>query len=439
MRVHHRTTFAQAAVLALGLAAAGQVAAQQNRMGLTPDQMQDLNRTIIKAEALEDSLETAGLKGLKISGYMDPTYIYDQNANRAGFQFLSSDFTGYSDTPFFGNASITFTKEADDGTIYNLQLQPLNGNMDITAASVSIPLSDRQTRLIAGKVLDWSGYEYADPVKSSLITHNLLFDFTLPVAYTGAGLDVSTGSWQLRTMLANVDSAKAAEGKNAPAWAYRFDYWPEEFWGVGFAGLVGKADNWNKTIDEDGEVPDKSTAVLFEMDGYYNRGNWTLGGQLSYGTQKDAANDGVSDAKWAGASATVGYFVTPRLQFLVRGDYINNEKNGGGLFTYTGYGEEVDPDGTPDNGDEYWLPGADGTNGIGMDAAAAEKCAAGGECKGANRYAVSLGLKYALNPNAWLKFEYRYDGANQDVFYDVKNDEYKKSNSLVGAALVVFF
>ncbi|QBK04043.1 DUF3138 family protein [Hylemonella gracilis] len=208
---------------------------------------------------------------------------------------------------------------------------------------------------------------------------------------------------------------------------------------MGFAGLVGKADNWNKTIDDDGEVADKSTAVLFEMDGYYNRGNWTLGGQLSYGTQKDAANDSVSDAKWAGASTTVGYFVTPRLQFLVRGDYINNEKNGGGLFTYTGYGEEVDPDGTPDSGDEYWLPGADGINGIGMDAAAAEKCAAGGECKGANRYAVSLGLKYALNPNAWLKFEYRYDGANQDVFYDVKNDEYKKNNNLVGAALVVFF
>ncbi len=427
MRVHHRTTFAQAAVLALGLAAAGQVAAQQNRMGLTPDQMQDLNRTIIKAEALEDSLETAGLKGLKISGYMDPTYIYDQNANRAGFQFLSSDFTGYSDTPFFGNATIAFTKETDDGTIYNLQLQPLNGNMDITAASVSIPLSDRQTRLIAGKVLDWSGYEYADPVKSALITHNLLFDFTLPVAYTGAGLDVSTGGWQLRTMLANVDSAKASEGKNAPAWVYRFDYWPEEFWGVGFAGLVGKADNWNDCVDADCEIAGKSTAVLFEMDGYYNRGNWTLGGQLSYGTQKDAANDGVSDAKWAGVSTTVGYFVTPRLQFLVRGDYINNEKNGGGLFTYTGYNDGA--------GGPY----ADTVNGIGMDEKASADCDAGEECKGANRYAVSLGLKYALNPNAWLKFEYRYDGANQDVFYDVKNDEYKKNNNVVGTALVVFF
>lgn len=395
-------------------------------MGLTPDQMQDINRTIVKTEAIEDAWETSGLKGLKISGYMDPTYIYNQNADRAGFQFLSTEYTGYSDTPFFGNATIAFTKETDDGTTYNLQLQPLNGDNTITAASVSIPLSDRQTRLIAGKVLDWSGYEYADPVQSALITHNLLFDFTLPVAYTGAGLDISTGSWQLRTMLASVDSAKVPEGKNAPAWIYRFDYWPEEFWGVAFGGLIGKTDNWNKTVDADGEVADKSTAVLFEVDGYYNRGNWTLGGQLSYGTQKDAANDGASDAKWAGASTTVGYFVTPRLQFLVRGDYINNEKNGGGLFTYTAF----------DDGAGVY---ADGVNGIGMDAEASAECDAGGECEGANRYAVSLGLKYALNPNAWLKFEYRYDGADQEVFYDVKNEEYKKNNSLLGAALVVFF
>lgn len=228
-------------------------------------------------------------------------------------------------------------------------------------------------------------------------------------------------------MLANVDSAKASEGKKAPSWIYRFDYWPEEFWGVGFGGLVGKADNWNKTVDADGEVADKSTAALFEVDGYYNRGNWTLGGQLSYGTQKDAANDGVRDAKWAGVSTTVGYFVTPRLQFLLRGDYINNEKNGGGLFTYTGYNDGA--------GGPY----ADTVNGIGMDEKASMDCDASEECKGANRYAISLGLKYNLNPNTLLKLEYRRDGANQEVFKDVKTGEYKNNNNLVGAAMVVSF
>jgi len=434
MRVHHRVTFVQAAMLALGLAAAGQAGAQQNRMGLTPDQIQDLNRTVIKAEALENSLETAGLKGLKISGYMDPTYIYDQNANRAGFQFLSNEYSSYSDTPFFGNATIAFTKEMDDGTIYNLQLQPLNSENNITAASISIPLSDRQTRLIAGKVLDWSGYEYADPVQSALITHNLLFDFALPVAYTGAGLDISTGSWQLRTMLANLDSAKATAGDKDPVWAYRFDYWPEEFWGVGFAGLLGKTNNWNTDTDEACTECEKTETVLFEMDGYFNRGSWALGGQISYGMQKKASTTGKT-AQWYGASGTVGYFITPRLQFSVRGDYIQNEKNGGGMFTFPGYDYNEDAP-TPD---DYGSVQADADNGWGMDEDATAVCAAGGECKGANRYAVSLGLKYNLNPNTLLKFEYRMDGADQKVFYDVKNEEFKKGNNLVGAAVVVSF
>lgn len=405
MRVNHRTILAQVAALALGLAAGGQAAAQQNRMGLTPDQMQDLNRTIVKTEAIEDAWETAGLKGLKISGYMDPTYIYNQNADRAGFQFLSTQGDGdawdYSDTYYFGTASISFEKEADDGTQYLLKLQPQSSNsLNLAEAKVSIPLSNRQTRLIAGQVLDWSGYEYADPVQTSLITHNLLFDFTLPVSYTGAGLDISTGSWQFRTMLANVNSAIAPTDEKAPSWVYRFDYWPEEFWGVGFAGLVGKTVNYN---DPDEAL---SNTILFEMDGYYARGDWSLGGQISYGTQEDAAVNG-KDAQWAGASATVAYNITPRLQFVLRGDYIQNEENGGGLFGYQ----------------------ADSSNGIGD---------ADGDDKGANRYAASLGLKYLLNEKTTLKFEYRMDGASEDVFEDA-DGKAKDTNNIVGAAIVVSF
>ena len=50
----------------------------------------------------------------------------------------------------------------------------------------SVPLTDLQTRFIAGHLPDWSGYEYQQPTLNPFITHNLLFDFTLPTAYTGA-------------------------------------------------------------------------------------------------------------------------------------------------------------------------------------------------------------------------------------------------------------
>ncbi|OYU74688.1 MAG: hypothetical protein CFE45_34275, partial [Burkholderiales bacterium PBB5] len=43
--------------------------------GMTPDQARELNRVAVKTEALEDAVESQGLKMLKISGFIDPTFI----------------------------------------------------------------------------------------------------------------------------------------------------------------------------------------------------------------------------------------------------------------------------------------------------------------------------------------------------------------------------
>ena len=117
--------------------------------------------------------------------------------------------------------------------------------------------------------------------------------------------------------------------------------------------------------------------------------------------------------------------ITPRLQGLVRADYIKNDKNGGGLFTYNGYT-------TFDEETGAVIVGNDDRNGIGPDLN-------GDVNKGANRYAVSLGLKYAFDKATTLKLEYRLDGADRAVFLDVKDGTYKKTNSLLGASMVVAF
>ena len=59
--------------------------------------------------------------------------------------------------------------------------------------------------------------------------------------------------------------------------------------------------------------------------------------------------------------------------------------------------------------------------------------------KGANRYALSLAVNYALTTNATLKFEYRYDAANLSVFQYTNDGSYKKSNQLLGGSVVVSF
>jgi hypothetical protein len=406
--------------------------------GMTPDQARELSRVGVKTEALEDAMEAQGLKMFKISGFMDPTYLVNQRQHRAGFQFLNpvaSDGYNY-DNSYFGGAYLDLTKEMEGGTRWRLTLVPNRGTGSVIGdgsivqeASVSIPLGDLQTRFIAGQMPDWSGYEYQQATLNKLITHNLLYDFTLPTLYTGAGMEYTRGKWIVKWMLNNMNTSKRAAGESAPALAYRVDYSKGEFNGFGFAGVHGKAPNFSGNIlDADGNsvAQTDSRIDLFEADAYFIRGDLTVQGQLSYGRQRKAsitpAEDGsLRDATWYGASALLAYKFIPRWEMIGRFDYLRNSKNGGGLLGYTA---------------------SDSRNGIGpgmvRDADTGEWAVADAN-KGSNRTALSLGLSYLYNLNTTFKAEYRMDRANQAVFLDVRSGEYRKTNNVFGTSVVVSF
>jgi hypothetical protein len=462
MKFWQPTALAQAAVIALGASFASGAAAQSaadlikeiqelkkrvaelegkqkaaetakpaaGQWGMTPEQAAEFNRIAVKTEATEDNLEMWGIKGLTITGYMDPTFIYNKRQDRAGFQFLNAvGDDGYNyDNSYFGAAVIDFTKETESGTRWKLTLAPnrgvgavFDGQSMVHEATVSIPLTDLQTRLIAGQMPDWSGYEYLQPTLNKLITHNLLFDFTLPTAYTGVGLDYTQGKWWLRGMVANMNASRKNPGDKAPVLAYRVDYSRGEFQGFGFAGVHGKAANFRSDdvnpVTGDAYDTRDTRLDLFQIDGYFIRGDWTVQGQFSYGQQKraaitaDAITGEMRDAKWWGVSTLAAYKWTPRFETTARLDYINNKKNGGGLLGYTF---------------------ADDRNGIGPDPA-------GDPERGANRTALTLGASYLFNLNTTFKVEYRLDRANLPVFVDVKDGSYSKSNHLFGTSVLVSF
>lgn len=397
--------------------------------GMTPEQAADFNRVAVKTEAMEDARDAMGLKGLKISGYMDPTFIYNKAQDRAGFQFLNRvEAGGYSyDNSYFGAAVINFQKETDSGTRWRLTLAPnrgvgsvFDGNSPIQEASVSIPVKGLQTRLIAGQIPDWSGYEYLPATQNKLITHNLLFDFTLPTAYTGAGLEVTDGKWIYKAVLANMNSTQRGSGNKAPVLAYRVDYAKGEYNGFGFAGVHGKAAN-TRYDGEDvaalGRAGKDTRVDMFEVDGYFIRGDWTLQGQASIGRQRAAAisldaNGDPQDAKWWGLSGLVAYKWTPRLETTARLDYLNNSKNGGGLLGYTGN---------------------DARNGIGFDPDGSDAQ------RGANRTALTLGASFLLDQSTTLKAEYRLDRASVPVFVDLRDGGRSRTNHLFGASVLVSF
>lgn len=409
-------------------AAAAAAKPADRQWGMTPEQAQELNRIIVKTEALEDNQEAAGFKGLTISGQMDPTFIWNKNQSRAGFQFLDPASNGYSyDNSYFGMAMLDITKDMEDGTRWKLTLAPNRGagsvmlgdNSIVHEASVSVPLGDLQTRFIAGQIPDWSGYEYLPPTLNKLITHNLLFDFTLPTAYTGAGVEITRGKWIVKAMLANMNTTKRAEDESAPVVAYRVDYSKGEFQGFGFAGVHGRAAN----LVQGGH---DTRLDLLEVDAYFIRGDWTVQGQVSGGRQKQAAvfvdpDGNLKDASWWGVSALAAYKFQPRLEGIVRADYLNNSRHGGGLLGYGNDNVNGIGQGFADDGTGTWAENPDRLE------------------KGANRYALSVGMGYLYNMNTTFKVEYRLDRATEPVFIDVKDGTYNKTNHLFGTSVVVSF
>ena len=395
--------------------------------GMTPEQSAELNRLTVKVEAMEDARDEGGFGGLKISGQMQAAYIYNRAQDLAGFQFLDSVAEyGYNYwNSYIGMAILSFQKEMQDGTRWKLSLAPqrgvgsvIDGYSIVQEASVSVPLTDLQTRFIAGQIPDWSGYEYLEPTLNKLITHNLLFDFTLPTGYIGAGIDYTSGKWVTKAMLAQMNQNANYSSAKGSVLAFRLDYARGEYQGFGMAGVYGQAPNF---VNDTGNT----NLGLIEVDGYFIRGDWTVQGQLSYGYQKEAAitpdaNGNFRTASWYGLSTLAAYKFTPRLEGVGRFDYLNNARNGGGLLGYgADYGNGIGP-----NGNLGCEPGVVYVSGCD---------------DGANRYALAVGLNYVFNEHTVFKAEYRHDWANQPVFFYVDNGSYRKSNNVLGASVVVSF
>ncbi|HAT30641.1 MAG TPA: hypothetical protein DCW29_07230, partial [Janthinobacterium sp.] len=400
----------------------------------------EFNRIRIKTEGLEESIEANGFKSLKVSGYVDPTYIFNRNAKTSSFVFLnnnsningSGESFGYDNT-FFGSGMLNLEKELEGGTKLKLTFMPSKGAASgynfgnlVHEASMTIPLGDLSTRLLVGQFPDWTGYEAIPSNLNKLITHNLLFDFSAANFYTGAGVEFVRGQWDTKILVGNLNRSRIDTGKQqTPGLFYRVDYAKGEFNGFGFSGIHSGFDDKVQF----GRVD------MVEADGYYTRGDWNFQGQLSYGRQGATAANGYSTDKqnWYGLSTLASFKITPRLESIARFDYINNRRNGGGVFGSTfGAGPCIDTTGAPAN-----CP--DGRNGFGsgmvFDGANWVVLDPG---SGSNRYALSLGLNYALMPGVNVKGEYRYDRSSANVFVTSDGD-YRRDNHVVGVSTVLSF
>ena len=372
------------------------VEAMSQKGGVDP---QEFNRLVQKVDLAEETSITSGLQGIKFKGVIEARYIRDKNNDQT--LVLAPQGFG-ANNGYAGTGMFEISKETDQGKgiKWMLRLTPGGANVQgdplVHEASVSVPIGDGKSRLIAGLVPDWQGYEYSFGHQNPLVTHNLLFNYGAAVNYAGVGMSYELGKWTAKWMFANIDAP--GRTKRAPGFVWNAYYGLSEFTYFNFSGAHSRE---TRKFD------------IMEVDGGYTRGDLSLSGQMSYGRESATLFGGATnglDARWWGLSGFAGYKVTPRLQALVRADFINDRKNGGGVYFNDGsFGAELDNTGAVVDPN-----------------------------RGTNRYALSFGFNYAVNANTQWKAEYRLDRSSGFNFRDAAGN-FLKRNSTLGTSIVVSF
>ena len=402
----------------------------------------EVSKVKLKVEQMETAKEESGFAGIKISGYADPTYIYNQRRRTNSFVFLnnfggSSDDLGENvygyDNSFFGSIFLRFEKEFESGAKGIIEIMPKKGYDDannniINQAIFSLPIKPN-IKLFAGQVGSWQGYEYQAATLRKNITYNLLYDYAEFTYMTGAGLEFTPqGKLSGKVMIGNPATLARNYSNRSTGIHGRLDYALNDYAGVGGTIYRGKLFDNN--------------LINVQADFYHNKGDWSFAGQLDYGKWDKAATNGLN-AEWIGVSALAGYKFTPRAEGVLRADYIKNSKNGGGMpgnvFKETFVQSDTNGDGVIDALDDPAFsvlndpfsgfgPEIDTGTGLPVDAN-----------KGANRYALTATFNYLLDTNVTLRAEYRLDGSSLRTFLNTKDGSYSKTNSLLGLQLIYFF
>ena len=411
---------------------------------------QQVNRLEQRLDLGEDDTEKSGFKGLKINGVIEAAY--KRNSIGASNEFSAS--AGYA-VGEFGMVQITKESQDGEGVDWTLRLLP-GGNPLVHEASLSIPLN-KTTRIIAGFMPDFQGYEFAFPnanatLGNQLITHNALYDLAGATAYTGAGMayTLGGGKYAFKWLVGNADSASDvgatwdtdpnartgflrakmvldADGnpiqldakdavesdqafpsnssKKSTIFAYRGDWYVNDTTYIGLSGLHGSGGR---------------TFAVMALDGGITRGDWQVNGQFSIGRMDRAGANG-SGTSWQGVSGLVGYKIVPRLQLLARADYLMNSENGGGTYYDNGgiYGNGLGPERASDGSFAY-----DADTGLAT--------------KGANLMRLTVGTNYQVNSTTQWKAEYRLDQSSGYNFVN-SNGSYSKDKQSMATSLVLSF
>jgi hypothetical protein len=440
---------------------------------LTNDQVDSMKQQIanqqLKVDSLVDAQNTGPIAGLSITGYIDPTYVYNRAPGSSSFLFANheSSYNYFNSTfgdlyldikktfgvgPMAPSAEITLMPNRGNGiTLLQNEHGTISDNI-LNTAVVTVPVT-ATTTFVAGLMPSFGGYEVQQSNQMTTLTHNLLYDFSDPGSYVGVGVNYTGdgSNWAWKFMLGNEQyrtyGSVVQTGTNAlgdpitssnkiPTFTARVDYtWSSALdlggsFNIGRQTLASGLDsNGNPVYGVGGAAPSAFGTFFFaEADAAYTLADVQYNAELDYGQQQNAAFNG-GQAQWYGISLLAHRkFTLPtvgRMGVTARYDLLADTKNGGG-----GGGIALNSNG---------MDTADGF-GIGASCLANSKAngGLGFECKGAVHQDVALDLLFYPTQQITVKVEYRHDWATQDTF--LRNDgSYSKSNDMLATQFIYAF
>jgi len=435
---------------------------------LTNDEVTDLKQQVagqgMKVESLQTAATTGPISGLSVTGYLDPTYIYNRDLSSASFLFLNHEPVYNYTNSTFGDVYLDIKKTFGVGPMApsaEITLMPNRGNgitllqnskgstadNIINTAVITVPLT-ATTTLVSGLVPSFGGYDVQQSTLMNTITHNMLYDFSDPGSYVGIGAnytgDGSRWAWkffvgneQYRTYGSVVTTGtNAATGQpttqsnRIPTVTARVDYTWSSALDIGGSVNIGRqtlgtGPASSTGFGPGGFSPSAFSSYLFgETDLTYSLADLTYNAEFDYGQQSHAAFNG-NMAQWYGVSLQANWKFNVagigRMGTTVRYDFLNDQKNGGG-----GGGIAIGG-------------GTDVSNGFGIDPACLSASTSGGvQCKGANRQDIAFDLLFYPTQQLTFKAELRHDIASQSVFLK-NNGTFTKSNDMLATQMIYSF
>jgi Protein of unknown function (DUF3138) len=430
---------------------------------LTNDEVSEMRQQItssqLKVDTLTDAANTGPIAGLSVTGYIDPTYVYNRGAGTSSFLFANHDgaYNYFNSTfgdvyldikktfgvgPMAPSAEITLLPNRGAGGLF-LDEHGNSGVNILNTAVITVPVTGPS----------FGGYEVQQSNQILTLTHNLLYDFSDPGSYVGAGVNYQSadGYWAWKFLLGNEQyrtyGSVVQTGTNAlgdpitssnrmPTFTTRVDYMRGTALDIGGSFNIGRQtlasgldSNGNPVYGVGGAAHNAYGTYFFaETDATYTLADVQYNAELDYGQQQNAAFNG-GQAQWYGLSL-LGHrkFNMPvlgRMGVTARYDLLVDTKNGGG-----GGGIAQNANG---------MDTADGF-GIGANCFANSKAngGLGFECKGAAHQDVALDLLFYPTQQITVKVEYRHDWATQDVFLH-SNGSYSKSNDILATQFIYTF